>query len=328
MRGASLGVYVLRRIFLMIPTLLIVSVLCFVVIQLQPGSFTDRYLEDPRMSPETVARLEQQLGLDRPAWEQYSRWLWGMVTRGDFGFSFFANRPVAGLIGEQLIWTVVITAMTMTVSWLLAVPLGILTALKRNSATDAIASIIGYIGLAIPNFLVALLLVALVLALGGRQVGGLFSPEYIGEPWTLGKILSFLNHMWIPILAIGTSGIAVIMRQMRANLLDVLYADYVRTARAKGLRERVVINRHAVRNAINPLISLAGLSLPELINGTIIVSIVLNLPATGRLLYDSLLAQDQYVAMTLLLMTSAMLMVGNLLADIALAWVDPRIRYG
>jgi len=328
MRGASLGVYVLRRIFLMIPTLLIVSVLCFVVIQLQPGSFTDRYLEDPRMSPETVARLEQQLGLDRPAWEQYSRWLWGMVTQGDFGFSFFANRPVAGLIGEQITWTVIITTMTMAVSWLLAVPLGILTALKRNSATDAIASIIGYIGLAIPNFLVALLLVALVLALGGRQVGGLFSPEYIGEPWTLGKVLSFLNHMWIPILAIGTSGIAVIMRQMRANLLDVLYADYVRTARAKGLRERVVINRHAVRNAINPLISLAGLSLPELINGTIIVSIVLNLPATGRLLYDSLLAQDQYVAMTLLLMTSLMLMVGNLLADIALAWVDPRIRYG
>jgi peptide/nickel transport system permease protein len=328
MRGASLGVYVLRRIFLMIPTLFIVSVLCFVVIQLQPGSFTDRYLEDPRMSPQTVARLEQQLGLDRPAWEQYSRWLWGMITRGDFGFSFFANRPVAGLIGEQITWTVVITAMTMAVSWLLAVPLGILTALKRNSATDAIASIIGYIGLAVPNFLVALLLVALVLALGGRQVGGLFSPEYIGEPWTLGKFLSFLNHMWIPILAIGTSGIAVIMRQMRANLLDVLYADYVRTARAKGLEERVVINRHAVRNAINPLISLAGLSLPELINGTIIVSIVLNLPATGRLLYDSLLAQDQYVAMTLLLMTSLMLMVGNLLADIALAWVDPRIRYG
>jgi peptide/nickel transport system permease protein len=280
------------------------------------------------MSPQTVARLEQQLGLDRPAWEQYSRWLWGMITRGDFGFSFFANRPVAGLIGEQITWTVVITAMTMAVSWLLAVPLGILTALKRNSATDAIASIIGYIGLAVPNFLVALLLVALVLALGGRQVGGLFSPEYIGEPWTLGKFLSFLNHMWIPILAIGTSGIAVIMRQMRANLLDVLYADYVRTARAKGLEERVVINRHAVRNAINPLISLAGLSLPELINGTIIVSIVLNLPATGRLLYDSLLAQDQYVAMTLLLMTSLMLMVGNLLADIALAWVDPRIRYG
>lgn len=327
MRGASMAVYVLRRIFLMIPTLLIVSILCFVVIQLQPGSFTDRYLEDPRMSPETVARLEQQLGLDRPAWEQYSRWLWGMVTRGDFGFSFFANRPVAGLIGEQITWTVVITAMTMAVSWLLAVPLGIITALKRNSATDAVASIVGYIGLAVPNFLVALLLVALVLALGGRQVGGLFSPEYIGEPWTLGKFLSFLNHMWIPILAIGTSGIAVIMRQMRANLLDVLYADYVRTARAKGLEERVVINRHAVRNAINPLISLAGLSLPELINGTIIVSIVLNLPATGRLLYDSLLAQDQYVAMTLLLMTSLMLMVGNLLADVALAWVDPRIRY-
>ncbi|MEM7735864.1 MAG: ABC transporter permease [Deinococcota bacterium] len=328
MSGSSLIVYIIRRILLMIPTLVIVSALCFVVIQLQPGSFTDRYLEDPRMSPETVARLEQQLGLDQPAWEQYSRWLWGIVRRGDFGFSFFANRPVSGLIGEQLMWTIIISALTMVTSWLLAIPLGIITAVKRNGFTDAVASILGYIGLAVPNFLVALLLVALVLALGGRQVGGLFSPEYIGEPWTWGKFLSFLNHMWIPILAIGTSGVATIMRQMRANLLDVLYADYVRTARAKGLRERIVINRHAVRNAINPLISIAGLSLPELINGTIIVSIVLNLPAIGRLLYDSLLAQDQYVAMTLLLLTSLMLMVGNLLADVTLAWVDPRIRYG
>ena len=166
-----------------------------------------------------------------------------------------------------------------------------------------------------------------MLNFGGSQVGGLFSPQYIGAPWSVGKFLDFLNHMWIPILAIGTAGIATVMRQMRANLLDVLSADYVRTARAKGLKERVVINRHAVRNAINPLISLAGLSLPEIINGTIIVSIVLNLPAVGRLLYDSLLAKDQYVAMTLLLLTSLLLMIGNLLADLALAWADPRIRY-
>ncbi len=323
----SLFIYMLRRLLLMIPTLFLVSILCFVVIQLQPGSFTDRYLEDPRMSAETVARLEQQLGLDQPAYEQYARWVWGIVTRGDFGFSFFANRPVSSLVGEQLFWTIVIASMTMVFTWLVAIPLGIIAALRRNGVVDGITSVVGYIGLAVPDFLVALLLVALVLGLGGRQVGGLYAPEYIGAPWTLEKFLSFLNHMWIPVLAVGTSGVAVVMRQMRANLLDVLGADYVRTARAKGLRERVVVNRHAVRNAINPLITIAGLSLPDLINGTIIVSIVLNLPAIGRLLYDSLLAQDQYVAMTLLLMTSLVLMVGNLLADVALAWVDPRIRY-
>ncbi len=319
--------YLLRRILIFIPTLLLVSVVCFTVIQLQPGSFTDRYLEDPRFSAATVARLEAQLGLDKPAYEQYLRWIWGIVTRGDFGFSFFANRPVSSLVGEQLFWAIVVAGMTLVFSWLVAIPLGIYTAVRRNGFTDAVASFVGYIGLAIPDFLVALLLVALVLNFGGSQVGGLFSPQYIGAPWSWGKVLDFLNHMWIPVLAIGTAGIATVMRQMRANLLDVLSADFVRTARAKGLKERVVINRHAVRNAINPLISLAGLSLPELINGTIIVSIVLNLPAVGRLLYDSLLAKDQYVAMTLLLLTSLLLMIGNLLADLALAWADPRIRY-
>jgi peptide/nickel transport system permease protein len=319
--------YLIRRILIILPTLLIVSVICFFVIQLQPGNFIDRYLEDPRMTPATVARLERQLGLDRPVYEQYFRWLWGIVSRGDFGFSFFANRPVSGLIREQLGWTVLVASMTMLFTWLIAIPLGILTALRRNGITNALASFIGYLGLAIPDFLVALLLIALVLATGGKQVGGLFSPDYIGAPWSFGKLLDFLNHMWIPILAIGTSGIAIIMRQMRANLLDVIHADFVRTARAKGLTERVVINRHAVRNAINPLISMAGLSLPDVINGTIIVSIVMNLPAMGRLLYDSLLAKDQYVAMTLLLLSSFVLMIGNLLADLALAWADPRIRY-
>jgi len=311
----------------MIPTLFLVSVICFFVIQIAPGSFTDRYLEDPRMSPETVARINTQLGLDRPVYEQYLRWVGGIVTRGDFGFSFFANRPVSSVIGERLWWTVVVAGVTMLFAWLVAVPLGIVTALRRNGVTDAIASFVGYIGLAVPDFLIALLLVAMVLQLGGTQVGGLFSPRFIGDPWTWEKFVDFLNHMWIPILAIGTGSIAAVMRQMRANLLDVLNADYVRTARSKGIPERRVINRHAVRNALNPLISMAGISLPELINGTIIASIVLNLPTIGPLLYDSLINKDQYVAMSLLLLASLLLIVGNLLADLALAWVDPRIRY-
>lgn len=316
-----------KRILAIIPTLFFVSILCFVVIQIQPGSFTDRYLEDPRMSPATVARINAQLGLDRPAYEQYLRWVGGIVTRGDFGYSFFSNRPVWSVVNEKLGWTVLVAGLTMVFSWLIAIPLGIVTAVRRNGLTDFVASFVGYIGLAIPDFLLALLMIALVLRVGGTNVGGLFSPGYIGAPWSWARLVDMLEHLWIPVLAIGMSGIAVIMRQMRANLLDVLNADYVRTARAKGIAPRRVINRHAVRNAINPLISMAGLSLPELINGTIIASIVLNLPTIGPLLYDALLAKDQYVAMTLLLVASALLMAGNLLADLALAWVDPRIRY-
>jgi peptide/nickel transport system permease protein len=321
-------VFLVRRLLTFIPTLFLVSIVCFAVIQMQPGSFTDRYLEDPRFSRETVARINAQLGLDRPPVEQYLRWVGGIVTRGDFGFSFFANRPVSTMIGERLVWTVVVALTTLLFAWIVAIPLGIYTALKRNGFTDALASFIGYIGLAVPDFLVALLLVALVLSYGGTNVGGLFSARFIGEPWSWEKVVDFLNHMWIPILAIGTGGVATIMRQMRANLLDTLEADYVRTARAKGISERRVTLRHAVRTAINPLVSMAGLQLPELINGTIIASIVLNLPTIGPLLYTSLLAKDQYVAMTLLLFASLLLMIGNLLADLALAWVDPRIRYG
>jgi peptide/nickel transport system permease protein len=321
-------VFLTRRLLTFVPTLVLVSIVSFAVIQLQPGSFTDRYLEDPRFSRETVARINAQLGLDRPPVEQYGRWVWGIVTRGDFGFSFFANRSVTSMIGERLVWTVVVALATLLFAWFVAVPLGIFTALRRNGFTDALASFVGYVGLAVPDFLMALLLVAMVLAYGGTNVGGLFSPRFIGEPWSWPKLVDLLNHLWIPILAIGTGGVAAVMRQMRANLLDVLHADYVRTARAKGISERRVIMRHAVRTAINPLVSMAGLQLPDLINGTIIASIVLNLPTIGPLLYSSLLAKDQYVAMTLLLFASLLLMVGNLLADLALAWVDPRIRYG
>jgi peptide/nickel transport system permease protein len=319
--------YLFRRVLLAFPTLFLVSVASFAVIQLQPGSFTDHYLENPRVSRNTVDRINRQLGLDRPASEQYFRWLKGIVTHADFGYSFRSNRPVAKLIWDRLFWTVVIGGITITFSWLVAVPLGIFTATTRNRFTNALASVIGYIGLAIPDFFLALLLVALVLNVGGTQVGGLFSPEYIGAPWSRAKALDFMHHVWIPVVAIGTGGTAVLMRYMRANLLDVLKADYVRTARSKGLTEASVTYRHAVRNAINPLISLAGLNLPELINGTVIVSIVLNLPTIGPLFYDSLLAKDQYVAMTLLLFSSVLLLVGNLLADLALAWADPRIRY-
>lgn len=311
----------------MIPTLLLISVVCFAVIKLQPGSFTDQYLEDPRFSRETVERIRAQLGLDQSAAAQYGKWLWGVVTRGDFGYSFANGQPVVNLIGERLGWTVFIALLTLLVSWLIAVPLGIYTAIRRHGKTSAFANFFGYIGLAVPDFLAALLLIALVLNLGGTNVGGLNSPRFIGEPWSGAKLIDLLGHLWIPVVALGLEGVASIMRQMRASTLDVLSQDYIRTARAKGLRNNTVIWRHAVRNAINPLISLAGLSLPTLISGTIIVSIVLSLPTIGPLLYDSLINKDQYTALTLLMLSALLLLIGNLLADLALAWTDPRVRY-
>ncbi|OLV17729.1 ABC transporter permease [Deinococcus marmoris] len=319
--------YALRRILGMVPTLLLISVVCFVVIQLQPGSFLDQYLEDPRVTKETVATITRQLGLDQPLWVQYLTWIKGIVLHGDFGYSFANGRPVAELIWERLGWTVFLAVLTLIVSWLIAIPLGIYTALNRYGIGATITNFLGYISLAIPDFLVALLLIALVLSAGGTNVGGLFSPQYIGEPWSWPKVLDLLNHLWIPMIAIGLEGVAGLMRQMRASMLDVINQDYVRTARAKGLAGRAVLWRHAVRNAINPLISLAGLSLPTLISGTIIASIVLNLPTIGPYLYDSLLNKDQYVAMTLLLFSALLLLIGNLLSDLALAWADPRIRF-
>lgn len=319
--------FILRRVLGMVPTLLIISAVCFLVIKLQPGSFTDQYLEDPRFTRETAAAISRQLGLDQPPVAQYFRWLGGVVTRFDFGYSFLQNRPVVTVIGELIGWTVFIALTTLLVSWLIAVPLGIYTAFNRHSAASQAIGFLGYLGLAIPDFLAALLIVALVLRLGGSNVGGLFSPEYIGAPWSWGRVLDLLGHLWIPVLAVGLEGVAGLMRQMRASMLDVLGQDYVRTAKAKGAGQRQVIWRHAVRNAINPLISLAGLSLPTLISGTIIISIVLNLPTIGPLLYDSLINKDQYMALTLLMFSAALLLIGNLLADVALAWADPRVRY-
>jgi peptide/nickel transport system permease protein len=319
--------YTLRRLLGMIPTILIISVVCFAVIKLQPGNFTDQYLEDPRFTQETADAIRRQLGLDQPAAVQYLRWLWGVVSRFDFGYSFFQNRPVTSVIGELLGWTVLISGLTLLVSWLVAVPLGIYTAFNRNGFGAQVANFFGYIGLAIPDFLASLLLVALVLSLGGTNVGGILSSQYIDAPWSWPKILDLLNHLWIPVIAIGLEGVAGLMRQMRASMLDVLTQDYVRTAKAKGLTQQKVIWRHAVRNAINPMISLAGLSLPALISGTIVASIVLNLPTIGPMLYTSLLNKDQYMALTLLMMSAVLLLLGNLLSDLLLAWSDPRVRY-
>lgn len=319
--------FLLKRVLIGVPTLLLISVLVFVVIQLQPGGFLENMLDDPRVSRQTVEHIRAQYGLDQPAWVQYLSWLKNIVLHGDFGFSFLNNRPVSGLIWERMGWTVVLAVLTILATWAVAIPLGIYTAINRHGLAATVANLAGYFGLAAPDFLVALLLIYAVLSTGGTNVGGLFSPQYIDAPWSWAKFRDMLGHLWIPLIVIGLEGVASLMRQMRANLLDVLNQDYVRTARSKGLAERVVLWKHAVRNAINPMISIAGLSLPNLISSTIIASIVLNLPTIGPFLYQSLLDKDQYVVMALLMLSAFLLMVGNLLADLALAWADPRIRY-
>ncbi len=319
--------YIIRRILYMIPLLILISIVAFGVIKIQPGEFGSQYLNNPRVSPETVIALRERLGLNEPAYKQYLTWVKGIITRGDFGYSFAYKRQVSELIWERLGWTVAVALFTLLFTWLLAIPIGIYSATHKYSFLDYLVTLFGFIGISIPNFFLALLLMYFVLARGGTSVGGLFSSQFIGAPWSWAKFIDLLKHIWIPVIAIGTSGMAGILRQMRGNMLDVLGEQYIKTARAKGLDERKVIYKHAFRNAINPLISMLGMQLPSLISGTIISAIVLNLPTMGPFFYDALLNHDQYLVMTFLMFSALLLLVGNLLADILLAWVDPRIRF-
>lgn len=320
--------FLLRRILLIPPTLVVVSLLVFTVVHIQPGNALQQYLEDPRFTEETRKTIERQYGLDKPAYLQYLYWLRNVVVGPlDFGQSIKYGRPVSSVLWESMGWTVFVAFLTIVFSWLIAIPLGIYTSIRRHSWVSNVANFLGYIGLAIPDFLLVLFLVAAVLASKGSNVGGMFSPQYIDAPWSVAKVWDMMGHLWIPIAAISLEGVAGLMRQMRSGMLDVLGQDYVRTARAKGLLERTVIYKHAVRNAINPMISLAGLSLPQLISSNIVVSIILNLPTIGPLLYDALIGKDQYLSIAVLMIASFLLMVGNLLADLALGMADPRIRY-
>ncbi len=318
--------YILRRFLYMIPLMILISILSFTVIKLQPGEFGSQYFSNPRVSPETVENLRARLGLDQPAYMQYFTWVKGIITEGDFGYSFAYKRPVSELIWERLGWTVVVAGSTILFTWGLAIPIGIFSATHKYSIFDYVFTFVGFLGISVPNFFMALLLMYLVLSFGGTEVGGLFSQQYIGAPWSIAKFIDLLKHIWIPLIAIGTAGMAGILRQMRGNLLDILGEQYVQTARAKGLNENIVIYKHAVRNAINPLISMFGMQLPKLISGTIISAIVLNLPTMGPFFYDALINQDQYLVMTFLMFSAFMMLIGNLIADILLAMVDPRIR--
>jgi len=324
--------YVIRRIILGVPTLAAISVISFFIIQLPEGDFLDRKIAQleqefgDRSSLERVEALRVRYGLDRPLWNRYINWVAGFA-RGDFGESFEYEREVKEVIWERLGFTVLISLGSLVLTYMVAIPLGIYSATHQHKWSDNLLTMVSFIGMSIPGFLLALGLMVFAFEAFGVPLCGLFSLEYEGAPWSWGKFEDLLKHLWIPLIVVGINGTAELMRIMRGNLLDVLGQPFINTARAKGVKEWVAITKHAVRIAINPLISHMGMSLPRLFSGAALVSIVLGLPTVGPLLLRSLLNEDIYLSGTILMMYSLLLLIGNLLADIGLACADPRIRY-
>ena len=323
--------YIMRRLGYMVITMVIISVLGYIIIELPPGSYVDAEISRLRqqggnLAPEQIAALYQRYGLDKPEYVRFGLWVSGFV-RGDFGQSFQYSMPVSDLIFGRLGLTLLFSFLSLILSWGIAIFVGVYSATHRYTVSDYVITILQFVGLAVPNFLLALVLMVFAQNVFKMQVGGLFSAEYVNAPFSVGKFLDLLNHMWSPIIVIGASNTAWLSRVMRANLLDVLNMQYVQTARAKGLKESVVTWKHAFRNAVHPLIMVLGGSLPGIISGETIVAIVLNLPTTGPLYFNALLQKDMYLAGAFLIFLALALLIGNLGADILLAWVDPRIRY-
>jgi peptide/nickel transport system permease protein len=314
----------------MVWTLVAISVLVFVIIQLPPGDYLTTYIAELQaqgegVDEEKVAFLREQYGLDRPLWEQYLVWATGLL-RGDLGYSFEYNQPVSEVIGDRLFLTLLLNALTVAFVYVVSFPIGVYSATHQYSAADHTLSFIGFLGLATPNFLLALILLYLANVWFGTSIGGLMDPEYVDQPWSLGKAASVLEHLWIPVIVIGTAGTAGMIRRLRANLLDELQKQYVTTARAKGVSEGRLLRRYPLRMALNPFISDIGSLLPQIVSGSVIVSAVMSLPTTGPMLLSSLRSQDMYLAGSFLMFLAVLTVVGMLLSDILLAVLDPRIR--
>lgn len=324
--------FVIRRLLIMIPTLLAISLVAFIIIQLPPGDYLTTVITNAAARGETIdpvelARLEQQYGLDQPMVVQYFNWLQGLLV-GNWGYSFEYNRPVSELIWERVGWSFIISILSLMLVWFVAFPLGVFSAMRQHSWGDYITAFFGFIGLATPDFLLALVLLYISFAWFNHSVGGLFSPEFIDAVWSWARFADLLQHLWVPLVILGTNGIASMTRIMRANLLDELHKPYVTTARAKGLSEARLTLKYPVRIAVNPLVSSSGGLLAGLISGEAIVAIVLSLPTTGPMLLNALRAQDMYLAASFIMLLSLLTTIGVLISDIALAWVDPRIRFG
>jgi peptide/nickel transport system permease protein len=322
--------YIGRRALLAVFTVWAISMLAFVIIQLPPGDYVSSYIAQMAamgsvVSDEEAQTLRIQYGLGQPIYVQYWKWM-KQIAEGNFGFSMEWKRPVTEVIGERLWLTVVVAVSALLLTWVLALPIGIYSAVRQYSFGDYAATFIGFLGLAVPNFLLALVLLYLGFTLFNAHIGGLFSPELQDAPWNLARVWDLLKHLPIPALILGLAGTAQQIRIMRANLLDELRKPYVVTARSKGLTEVRVILKYPVRLALNPFASTIGYTLPYIVSGSIIVSLVLGLPTVGPLLLKALISQDMFLAGTIVLLLGIMTVIGTLISDIVLVWIDPRIR--
>ncbi|MEJ7668402.1 MAG: ABC transporter permease [Casimicrobiaceae bacterium] len=322
--------YIVQRVLLMIPTMIAISIIVFVIIQLPPGDYLESYIAELQaqgesIDPQKIAFLREYYGLDKPLVEQYLRWAGGMLV-GDFGYSFEFNLPVNKVVGDRMFLTIIVSFVTILFTWAVAFPIGIYSATHQYSWGDYGLSFLGFLGIAIPNFMLALVMLYLANVFFGTSIGGLMAPQYIGQPWTWGKVLSILEHSWIPVVVIGISGTAGMIRRLRANLLDELQKQYVVTARAKGLPPRKVLYKYPLRMALNFFISDIGSLLPSIISGAEITAVVLSLPTTGPMLLNALRSQDMYLAGSFLMFLALLTVVGVLVSDLALVALDPRIR--
>ncbi len=324
--------YIIRRILYMIPTLFAISLVVFFIIQLPPGDYLTTLIAALSSQGETVNQdailaLKERYGLDQPWYVQYFYWMRNILLHFDFGNSFEYNRPVTDLIGQRLLFTVLISIGALLLTWAIAFPVGIYSAVRKYTIGDYILTFLAFLGLAIPEFMIALILLYVSFKYFDQSVGGLFSSQYVDAPWSLAKLGDLMAHLWIPIVIVGVASTAALIRIMRANLMDELNKPYVTTARAKGLTERRLIMKYPVRMALNPFVSTSGFILPGLVSGETIIGVVLSLPTMGPLLLRALQSQDMYLAGAIILMTSVLTVIGTLLSDILLAWLDPRIRY-
>ncbi len=326
--GSDTFAYIVKRILQGLLTLLLASILCFLLIKLAPGDYLSTLKENPKISPERIEQLRRQFGLDRPWHEQYFHWLWQVVTQGNFGTSFIYNRSVSSLLLERVAATLLLAISSLVVTWAIAVPMGIIGAVNQNRWSDRILRVISYIGQGFPSFIAALLLLIFAQYTTPLFPVGDMTSINFADLNPIGKVLDIGWHMILPTLALSITSFAGLQRITRGQLLDVLRQDYIQTARAKGLPENRVIYVHALRNAVNPLITLLGFEFAALLSGAFITEYFFNWPGLGRLIYQGLLAQDLYLVMASLMIGAAMLIVGNLLADLLLKVVDPRIKLG
>lgn len=324
--------YMVRRFLYMLVSLWLVSIVAFVVIQLPPGDYVDTLVlqmeqqTNARLADEQIAALKRQFGLDVPMIPRYFRWIGNIVLRGDLGRSFSYGETVNFLLAERIPLTVVISLLTLGITYIIAIPVGIYSAVRQYSVFDYFFSSVGFLGLATPNFVLALILMFIGFKYFDISVGGLFSAEFRLAPWSLARVWDMLKHLPIPLIVVGTAGTAGLIRVMRASLLDELKKQYVITARAKGVTEARLIFRYPVRIAMNPVTSTIGWLLPAIVSGETLTAIVLNLPTTGPMLLKALLFQDTYLAGSTVLFLAALTVLGTFLSDMALMWIDPRIR--